>query len=240
MSFIDVVKVPSVVMIMAAEHISLRAPNPVPKGEDQARFGSESKIFAAIAYWFPPLAVSMSFCLHLCEIAVVLAREFPLPLSDRVLSILLKHPANADNLTISPAFVIGSVLLVVGAVWRKKCYDALGRFFTFQLALHKKHKLITTGPYAIVRHPSYTAFFITELGCLMTLMLPGSYVYESGMLKTLWGVVAVMLWGMIHGTLIFRVWKRVAVEDTVLRREFGSQWDAWARKTPYVLIPYLH
>lgn len=121
----------------------------------------------------------MSFCLHLCEIAAVLARENPCLLSERVLSILLEHPANADNLTISPAFIIGSVLLVAGAVWRKKCYNALGRLFTFQLALHKEHKLVTTGPYAIVRHPAYTAFFVTELGCLMTLMLPGSYVYES-------------------------------------------------------------
>lgn len=182
----------------------------------------------------------MSFCFHLCEIAVVLAREFPSPLSDYVLSILLKHPANADNVAISPAFIVGFTLLVIGAVCRKKCYDALGRLFTFQLALHKEHKLVTTGPYAIVRHPSYTAYLMAGIGCPMTLMLPGSYVYESGMLMTPWGAGSIMLWGMIHGVLEFIAVTRVPVEDMVMRREFGLQWDAWARKTPYALIPYLY
>lgn len=114
--------------------------------------------------------------------------------------------------------------------------EVLGRLF----ALHKEHKLITTGLYAIVRHPAYTTLFITEVGCLMTLILPGSYVYESGMLKTRWGAVCVMLWGMVHECLNVVAMMRVPVEDAVMKKDFGPQWDAWARKTPYALIPYLY
>lgn len=56
-------KVLAIVMMMAAECISFRAPNPVPKPEDRYRFGGESDTFAAITYWFPPLGVvrSVSF-----------------------------------------------------------------------------------------------------------------------------------------------------------------------------------
>lgn len=125
-------------------------------------------------------------------------------------------------------------------MWRKRCYDALGRSFTFQLVVRKGHKLITTGPYAIVHHPSYTAFFMTDVGCLMMLMLPGSYVCESGMLETPWIAVCVVFWGIIHIGLRVAAVRRIPVEDAVLRQEFGSEWDMWARKTPYALVPYVY
>ena len=27
-------------------------------------------------------------------------------------------------------------------------------------------------------------------------------------------------------------------EDAVLRKEFGTEWEAWAKRTPYRLVPY--
>ena len=32
---------------------------------------------------------------------------------------------------------------------------------------------------------------------------------------------------------------RAEVEDQVLRKEFGNEWEEWARKVPYSFIPYL-
>ncbi|PIL28656.1 hypothetical protein GSI_08698 [Ganoderma sinense ZZ0214-1] len=232
-------KVPAFAIIIAAEYITFRPPNPTPKNVARDKF-CEPMLITLTARLYPLLGVVVNPCLHLCEVATVLAREFPSPLSDRVLAALLTHPANAHNLAISPTFLVGLLLIVLGAAWRKRCYDALGRFFTFQLALHKEHKLVTTGPYAIVRHPSYTAFLMTDLGCLMTLMLPGSYVYESGILQTSWVAVCVALWGAVLVGLGLAAVKRARVEDAVLREEFGSEWDAWARKTQYALIPYVY
>lgn len=33
---------------------------------------------------------------------------------------------------------------------------------------------------------------------------------------------------------------RVNKENDVLRKEFGEQWEAYARKAPYRLIPYIY
>ena len=132
------------------------------------------------------------------------------------------------------------MLLVLGAAWRKKCYDTLGKFFTFQLAIMKEHKLITTGPYSVVRHPAYTAFIMTDIGCLMALLLPGSYIYESGMLENPWVAVGIASLAILHLAIALTAVRRIRVEEAVLRKEFGSQWEEWARKTPYKLIPYVY
>ncbi|KAI1784938.1 ICMT-domain-containing protein [Ganoderma leucocontextum] len=240
MNFLYLAKVPAFAMIMVAENTSFRPPNnPSPKNEDHHKFG-KADLITSIASWFPPFGVTVNFCFHLCEVAAVLAREFPSPLSDRVLVTLFQDRSNVNRLAISPTFAVGFLLLVLGAAWRKRCYDTLGKFFTFQLALNKEHRLVTTGPYAIVRHPAYTAFIMTDVGCLMTLMLPGSYMYESGMLKAPWVAVCAALWAMVHVAISLTAVKRVPVEDAVMRKEFGSEWDAWARKTPYALIPYIY
>lgn len=36
---------------------------------------------------------------------------------------------------------------------RLASYHSLGQLFTFELSIQDKHKLVTSGPYNIVRHP---------------------------------------------------------------------------------------
>ncbi|SPO38694.1 uncharacterized protein PSFLO_04173 [Pseudozyma flocculosa] len=50
-----------------------------------------------------------------------------------------------------------------GGWLRLRCYRELGRFFTFAIGIRKEHKVIQTGPYRYVRHPSYTALSILLL-----------------------------------------------------------------------------
>lgn len=54
-------------------------------------------------------------------------------------------------------------MTVIGASIRKLAYKEMGSQFTFEMSLKKKHRLVTSGVYSWVRHPSYTglAFFIT-------------------------------------------------------------------------------
>lgn len=40
----------------------------------------------------------------------------------------------------------------------------------------------------------------------------------------------------IAGMLVMRVPK----EDEVLREKFGAEWEVYARRTPYRLIPYIY
>ena len=124
---------------------------------------------------------------------------------------------------------------------RQVCYDTLGKFFTFQLAVFKGHKLVTSGPYSIVRHPSYTAFLIARAGLFVVQIFPGSYVYESGLLAIRWTAVVIAIWEVWILSIVFEiVVMRIPREDAVLRKEFGAEWEAWAKKTPFRLIPYVY
>jgi len=39
--------------------------------------------------------------------------------------------------------------------------------FTFEMSIRKNHKLITSGPYAIVRHPSYVGVILVASGLML-------------------------------------------------------------------------
>jgi protein-S-isoprenylcysteine O-methyltransferase Ste14 len=53
---------------------------------------------------------------------------------------------------------------------------ALGRMFTYDLRITEHHRLITSGPYAFVRHPSYTGLMVTMLGMLACMGARGSWL----------------------------------------------------------------
>ena len=177
----------------------------------------------------------------LCEIATIMASQYPSPLSRITLSLLMKDPASVSRLTLAPTWVIGSGLFIVGAYIRKVCYATLGRLFTYQLTVLKDHKLVTSGPYSVVRHPGYSGMIMTLVGMVMMEYLPGSYLAESGSLDGPWAKACLMVWivcfmGVPAGGFV----RRVSMEDEVLRKEFGSEWEEWAKKTPYKLLPLVY
>ena len=67
----------------------------------------------------------------------------------------IPNKSSAPVIYPSLGFVVGSMLTAAGGLLRLWCYQTLGRFFTWDLAVRKDHKLVTIGPYSIVRHPSY-------------------------------------------------------------------------------------
>jgi protein-S-isoprenylcysteine O-methyltransferase len=42
--------------------------------------------------------------------------------------------------------------------------SALGKYFTFNVAIHRDQTLIEAGPYRYIRHPSYSGALLTLLG----------------------------------------------------------------------------
>ena len=40
----------------------------------------------------------------------------------------------------------------------------LGRFFKFTVVVQADHQVVDTGPYRLIRHPSYTGLLMIELG----------------------------------------------------------------------------
>ncbi|GJE88929.1 isoprenylcysteine carboxylmethyltransferase family protein [Phanerochaete sordida] len=138
---------------------------------------------------------------------------------------------------LSPLFLASVVLLVTGGALRMWCYSTLGRHFTFEVTILRGHTLVTSGPYAWARHPSYTG------GCMMilatTCIFYGSDGYVAGcsMQHTPFAVF-VHLWKLLAPYAAFSLIKRADVEDSQLKKTFGQTWEAYREKVPSKFIPY--
>ena len=135
---------------------------------------------------------------------------------------------------------IGVFFMSLGAAIRALSFHHLGRFFTFELAVKPGHKLVTDGPYRIVRHPAYTGSCCFYVGICMSLLGRGSWLAASGLWETGAGRT---FGGVFIGYSVFVCWtliSRVPKEDTVMRDEFGREWEVWAKRTPYRLVPCVY
>ena len=149
---------------------------------------------------------------------------FPHPLLRRYGFIFRNCPINTASLrTVSPSFLSGCGLIIAGSIIRLCCYRAMGKLFTFQLALLPEHTLIKHGPYSVVRHPPYTvsAFPLVYAG-------PGSLLYEIGGAGLFVAGVCLVARGMR---------RRSNTEDRLLSKQFGEEWDRWARRVRWELCP---
>ncbi|KAJ8094534.1 hypothetical protein AAF712_010202 [Marasmius tenuissimus] len=137
----------------------------------------------------------------------------------------------------TPLFLFSAVLVMVGGIIRVHCFRALGASFTFELSVQKDHKLVTSGLYSVVRHPSYTGAVITLGFAALQHLSRGSWVRESGILDTTWGRTIIFVWfggiALMIGTLMMRI----NSEEEMLRKEFGDKWEKWRQDVPYKLFP---
>lgn len=72
-----------------------------------------------------------------------------------------------------PLFIAGLLLLFLGSLLRRYCFRTLGKYFTGDVRADAGQPVISTGPYALVRHPSYTAGIMMFSGLGLAL---GSWV----------------------------------------------------------------
>lgn len=82
------------------------------------------------------------------------------------------------RLAVSPILAVGAVSAILGNLLRQRCFQELGTLFTFEVTILPDHKLVTTGPYSYVRHPSYTGIYMTLLGPSVMALAPGSWIRE--------------------------------------------------------------
>jgi len=118
------------------------------------------------------------------------------------------------------ALAIFTVLLAAASVWFcSAAVRALGKQWSLEARVLEGHKLITQGPYRIVRNPIYT-------GMLGMLIATG---------------LAVSHWiGLVAGIIVFAIgtFVRVRSEEKLLRETFGNEWDEYARRVPAV-VPFV-
>ena len=101
------------------------------------------------------------------------------------------------------------------AVWARR---HLGTNWSQAVTLKEGHELITSGPYALVRHPIYTGFLLAFLGCAVA--------------RGEWrGLLAVAL---VFGGL----WPKLRLEEKWMRAQFGESYEAYSRRVS-ALVPYV-
>jgi protein-S-isoprenylcysteine O-methyltransferase Ste14 len=132
----------------------------------------------------------------------------------------------------------GTFLTTLASLLRLSSFRSLGHHFTYQLAILPSHTLVTTGPYAYIRHPSYVALPLIIFGCALSFTSQGTVLREWFGESSTDGVVLSVLTGMLY--VGWRFVKRAEVEDRVLKEEFGKEWEEWARVVKYRFIPGLY
>jgi protein-S-isoprenylcysteine O-methyltransferase Ste14 len=114
---------------------------------------------------------------------------------------------------------LGALLYAAGGVLRLAPVFVLGRRFSGLVAIQPEHRLMTSGLYGVVRHPSYLGLFV--------LMLGWGLAFGSGV-----GVVIAVL---SLGVLL----ARIQAEERLLSETFGAEYDAYRART-WRLIPYVY
>jgi protein-S-isoprenylcysteine O-methyltransferase Ste14 len=113
--------------------------------------------------------------------------------------------------------VIGGAAVIVGIVVRQRAVWWLGIYFRTRVTLLDEHQLITDGPYARIRHPSYTGAFISCAGYGLALASGASFL-----------ILALLP--------LLALAYRIRVEEAALAERFGDAWLSYRKRTA-ALIP---
>ena len=116
------------------------------------------------------------------------------------------------------SFSLGAAVTVAGLLFAVWARQHLASNWSNAVAIKEGHELITTGPYALVRHPIYTGLLTGFLGTAIALS---------------------QVRGVIGFVLIFLVlWAKLRMEEEWMHSQFGEAYADYAHRTT-ALVPYL-
>ena len=110
-------------------------------------------------------------------------------------------------------------MVIAGEAFRQWSTYTLGRFFTAPVVIMSGHKLLTKGPYGVVRHPGYLGALMANAGL--------------GLMVQSW-LAPLVTMCIIALAYVYRIY----LEEKALKREFGSKYVDYSRRT-HRIIPYL-
>ena len=116
-----------------------------------------------------------------------------------VLSIaMLNNPFNINILLPEWGIYLGILLMILGIIFRVYAINYLGKAFTLTVQATDNQKLISSGPYSIVRNPAYTGTIISILGL--------AFITSAGYIKIIvkrLNIAFSHLFGKISSSLLF-------------------------------------
>jgi protein-S-isoprenylcysteine O-methyltransferase Ste14 len=141
-----------------------------------------------------------------------------------IIGVLLSWlPALTDRLDFwtidgDPVRWAGVAVFAAGGVLRLWPVFVLGHRFSGLVAIQPGHRLVTTGLYARIRHPSYLGLLVASLGWAL------AFRSAVGLLLT--------------AALLVPLVARIRDEERLLAAEFGAEYAAYRRRT-WRLVPGL-
>ncbi len=115
-------------------------------------------------------------------------------------------------------FWLGAAITIAGLLFAVWARAYLGTNWSRSVTIKQGHELITTGPYAVVRHPIYTGILTGFLGMAIAIS---------------------QVRGFIVLVLIFvAFWMKFRMEEQWMRSQFGETYATYARRTA-ALVPYI-
>lgn len=115
---------------------------------------------------------------------------------------------------------LGILLMGIGIILRLYSVITLGKYFRTTVMIQKNHRVITHGPYKLIRHPSYSGALLTHFG--------------FGILLGNWLSALALI------TIPFIALKfRMVVEEDELRLSLGKDYKKYINHTKK-LIPFIY
>ena len=116
--------------------------------------------------------------------------------------------------------LIGLCFIVVGLILRWVAILILRKYFTTNVAILQDHRIIKTGIYRFIRHPSYSGSIMSFCGL--------------GLVSSNWISVIVLV---IPITMAFL--RRIQIEEQALQNAFGEEYTNYS-KMSWLLFPWIY
>jgi protein-S-isoprenylcysteine O-methyltransferase Ste14 len=120
----------------------------------------------------------------------------------------------------APWSIIGLALTFVSIAFRYWAIRTLGKFFTSVVMVQEGQRVIQSGPFRYLRHPSYLGSFLMSVGISVFFR---SY---AGLVFCLIGFFAAYVY-------------RISVEEKTLLAEFGEEYVLYRKRT-WRMIPFVY
>ncbi|KAJ7476864.1 hypothetical protein B0H11DRAFT_2281517 [Mycena galericulata] len=235
----SILKVLCIVATTLGLHVASTSPNP-PLVSSERTIATTRMEFILVSPSFREVQKILYWCAALAETAIFVAQINPGSAPSQLVINALALGGGHPTIHLTAPLVLGAILITGGALLRLQCYRALGKYFTFEMGIVRGHRLVMTGPYRVVRHPSYSGAVLAYLGLLCYYGSPGSWLVECVFKGSTAGMVFCVAYGATMSLVISGLLSRISKEDDGLKCEFGEEWEDYAAKVPHVLIPGIY
>ena len=138
-----------------------------------------------------------------------------------VVSFIVAYFLALSGITLMPSWVfyLSIIIMILGIIVRQWSIAVLGRFFSPTIGVQEGQKVVETGPYRLVRHPSYTGVLLILVGVGLAFQSLAAIL------------VILLMFSIAYG-------HRINEEEEVLVSELGEEYVKYMKRTKR-LIPHI-